>query len=423
MHDFVILGVYGMLMSGQVTFEADTVDRVKFEIPMHDKAAPFAKTAAKTLKQNLSPTPDESRVNLTLDRFAHNLERLARMDRLSTQEVSCFEAVSGVYKSLKRLFEYEKQAAKTLMDLRLPYVDEKAEREVLSKKSGRPRMNAGQCVGLSLEYWMDRRHVLPRIPKSKLKAAVDNNRMDVDSDGSGSPPEPESELNRIYSLSIECEASPATIYHPIRISDDWVSELVEKPAGDPENMFQGPSIDWLDPDPTYMHPTNPEDHDAMTLGADSASNIGTPPNIRFVAKLNPPLVVPLSVAVAIVQSLQHEIPQDAIKATTFVGLALRPGEIDPAAVGLAGESTQEIRSEKSVLVVRKDGQEEERRHANSLYVPKTEYARVLDELPFQHPRQLVEILPVSLPPLLPRSLFLSPFLPQKYSNTRYSQRN
>ncbi|KAF2493465.1 hypothetical protein BU16DRAFT_563624 [Lophium mytilinum] len=406
----VIKAIAGRSFILDVTFDADAVERVKFET-VYENAAPFSKTAAKTLRKNLSPTPELSRINLTLDRFAHNLERLARMDRLSSQEVSCFEAISGVYTSLKKLFDYEKQAAKTLINARSGNIDEKAEREVLSKKSGRPRMNAGECVGLSLEYWMDRRHVLPRLSKTKQKAAVDKNHMDVDSDGSDTPSEPETELNKIYSLSIECEPSPATIYQPIRVSDAWISEQVEKPSGDPENMFQGPSIDWLEPPSTYINAPGAEDHDAMNIGADATSNIGSLPNIRFVAKLNPPLVVPLSVAVAIVQSLGNEIPQDAIKATTFVGLALRPSEIDPAAVGLAGETTQEIRSEKSVLVVRKDGQEEERHHANSLYVPKTEYARVLDELPFQHPRQLVEILPTLRQYAFLTSLLQSSFPP------------
>ncbi|KAF2812451.1 uncharacterized protein BDZ99DRAFT_569126 [Mytilinidion resinicola] len=406
----VIKAIAGKSFILDVTFDADTVERVKFE-SVYENAAPFSKTAGKTLRKNLSPTPEISRINLTLDRFAHNLERLARMDRLSSQDVSCFEAVSGVYKSLKKLFDYEKQAAKTLINSRSGNIDEKAEREVLSKKSGRPRMNAGECVGLSLEYWMDRRHVLPRLLKTKQKAALDKNHMDVDSDGSDTPSEPESELNKIYSLSIECEPSPATIYQPIRVSDAWISEQVEKPAGDPENMFQGPSIDWLEPPSTYINPPGAEDHHTMNIGADGASNIGSLPNVRFVAKLNPPLVVPLSVAVAIVQSLGNEIPQEAIKATTFVGLALRPGEIDPAAVGLAGETTQEIRSEKNVLVVRKDGHEEEHHHANSLYVPKTEYARALDELPFQHPRQLVEILPTLRQYAFLTSLLQSSFPP------------
>ena len=380
------------------------------DIPSGKSVTAFSTSAAKMLQDDLTPPPGVASINLTLDRFAHNLERLARMDRLSTPEVNCFEAISGVYTSLRRLFEHEKKAALALFDAAASssptaVANEKAEREVLCKKSGRPRMNAGKCVGLALEYWMDRRHILPSPSKPAQKApgTPASTRMDIDSDASEglTDADADADVNRIYSLTIECESSPAGLYPSMRISDAWISPQVEKPASDPSSIFDGgPSIDWLEPPPTYIPSTGPEAHDpdddAMNLGADAAAGVGRLPNIRFIAKLSPPLVVPLSVAVNILPS----IPSESIRPTTFEGLALRPGEADPGAMGLVVE-TREIRSERSVLVVAgKDGRGEEaeveRRHANALFVTKTEYARVLDEVPFSHPRQLVEILPVSV---------------------------
>ena len=383
------------------------------DIPSGKSVTAFSTSAAKMLQDDLTPPPGVASISLTLDRFAHNLERLARMDRLSTPEVNCFEAISGVYTSLRRLFEHEKKVALALFNAAVSssspataaVANEKAEREVLCKKSGRPRMNAGKCVGLAVEYWMDRRHILPPPSKPAQKAAPGtpaSTRMDVDSDASEAlaDADADADTNRIYSLTIECESSPAGLYPSMRISDSWISPQIEKPASDPSSIFDGgPSIDWLEPPPTYIPSTAPEAHDpdddAMNLGADAAAGVGRLPNIRFIAKLSPPLVVPLSVAVNILPS----IPSESIRPTTFEGLALRPGEVDPGAMGLAGE-TREIRSERSVLVVAgKDGRGEEveveRRHANALFVTKTEYARVLDEVPFSHPRQLVEILPVS----------------------------
>lgn len=85
-------------------------------------------------------------------------------------------------------------------------------------------------------------------------------------------------------------------------------------------------------------------------------------------------------------------PQD-LRATTFVGLALRPEETDPGMSATAGSHTPELCSTTSALAVNKDGKEMQIKHANTLYVPKLEYARTLESLPFQHPRQLVALLP------------------------------
>lgn len=396
----------------EVTFRNDVVQNVTVGVAATDGTVDSNwSTAAKVFKQVLTPPPGVANVNLTLDHFAQNLDRIIRLDRLSTPDVSCFEAISGIYTSLRTLFEHEKKATMALFSTSTPNVNEKAEREVLCKRSGRPQMNAGKSIGLSLEYWMDRRFLHPNPPKSQQKAPStstdQSSHMDID-DTSDSHTDVESDTNNIYTLTVECEASPASLYHPIRVSDTWISPQVEKVAEDPSNIF-GPSIDWLDPPQTYIQSAGADDHDAMNLGGNN-SGVGRLPNIRFVAKLNPPLVVPLSVAVAIHQSLGNDIPNDAIRLTTFVDLALRPGEVDPAAVGLAGEATQEIRSERSVLVVGKNGQEQERRHTNSLYVPKTEYARVLDELPFHHPRQLVEIMPTLRQYAFLTSLLQSTFL-------------
>ncbi|ORY07675.1 mediator of RNA polymerase II transcription subunit 1-domain-containing protein [Clohesyomyces aquaticus] len=374
------------------------IDTVKLELASDRPEIGYGTSGSKILLQSLRPLPGMTRINLTLERFSHNLDKLLRMDKLSAPEnggVSCYQAVFGVYTSLKKLFEHEKKMALAVMDASTPYADQKAEREVLCKKSGRPRINAGSCIGLSLEYWMDRRHIIPPKPHLKSASTKGKDKMDIDSPPISDLEEGDPDINKIYSLTIECESSPSSMYSPIRISDSWISSAIEKPADSsdinslPNLLLNRPTLDWLEPAPTYLPSAVPEgSHDAMNL--DTAP--GRLPNIRFIAKFNPPLVVPLSVVVTIHQSLGLDVPQD-IRPTTFVGLALRPGEADPGLAGIAGEGTLEVQSEKRVLVPTTGGGEEERIHANSLYVPKTEYSRAIESLPFQHPRQLVDILP------------------------------
>lgn len=381
----------------QIPIRNGEIESIKLELASDRPEINYGPTGSKILLESVRPLPGMSKINLTLERFSHNLDKLLRMDKLSAPAnggVSCYQAVFGVYTSLKKLFDHEKKMALAMYDTNTPNANHKAEREVLCKKSGRPRINAGTCLGLSLEYWMDRRDLIPHKPQPQLTSIKGKDKMDIDSDPSKDYPEDhDPDLNKMYSLTIECESSPSSMYSPIRISDAWISDNVEKPpdatGADMNNLLNLPTINWLNPPPTYLPASAPgSDHDAMSL--DNAA--GRLPNIRFVAKFNPPLVVPLSVVVNIHQSLGLDVPSD-IRATTFVGLALRPSEPDPGLMGVTAETTQEIKAEKKVLVVKKDGTEEDRVHANSLHVQKTEYSRTIESLPFSHPRQLIEILP------------------------------
>ncbi|KAF4534723.1 uncharacterized protein LTHEOB_2698 [Lasiodiplodia theobromae] len=347
-----------------------------------------AASAAKVFKADLEPGPGEASINLSLDRFAKNLEKLARLDHLSIfkdakPEVSCFEAIAGVYNSLQKLFEHEKKAAMHLFDVSKPHAHEKATREVLCKKSGRPRMNANSAVGLSLEYWMEKRLVFQK-PDKKESGAEDTS-MDVDDEGD----QYDESANRIFSLTIECESSPAQLYPSMRVSDAWVSDAVEKPS-DPNDLFGSPVIDWLDPPPTYAGGSEAAQNDPMALDGNS---IGKLPNVRFVAKLNPPLVVPLSTAQNILTSVNVQMNQESLKwSTSLEALVLKPD--DESTSGLTTDITKEYHNIRNVFVVDKNGKEQDRRHEATLYVNKAEVACVLDEIPFDHPRQLVQILPV-----------------------------
>ncbi|RYO44928.1 hypothetical protein AA0113_g10660 [Alternaria arborescens] len=392
-------GTWSLLIGDEalcdVTFHNDEIASVNLQTGL-DESRPdlhFGTTGSEILVRSLKPLPGQSKLNVTLERFSESLEKLLTLDKLGSAQnggVSCYNAIAGVYTSLRKLFEHEKKAelAKRTPDER--FRTHKAEREVLCKKSGRPRLNGGSCLGLSLEYWMD-------------------GRMQIDPpvESAAYPEDVEKSHNKMYSLTIECEASPSTLYTPIRISDDWISDRIDKPTDTHDanatldNILMhasSSSLDWLDPKPTYLEPApeqtadNDHDHDAMNL--DSAA--GRLPNVRFVAKFNPPLVVPFAVHMQLYQLVGIEPRTDDFRPETFAGLALRPGEVDPGMSGTTvGDVTHEIRSSRTVLVRDGErGQEKDRRHDMSLFIPKLEYSRTLEALPFSHPKQLVEVLPV-----------------------------
>ncbi|KNG49769.1 hypothetical protein DDE82_006255 [Stemphylium lycopersici] len=397
-------GTWSLLIGDEalcdVTFKNNQIASVNLQTGLDDSRPDlnFGATGSEILVRSLKPLPGQGKLNVTLERFSESLEKLLTLDKLGSSQnggVSCYNAIAGVYTSLRKLFEHEKKAelARRAPDER--YRTHHAEREVMCKKSGRPRINGGSCLGLSLEYWMDARWVIPKTTPDMTEKG--KGRMDVDSQDSTSYPEDDYlSNNKMYSLTIECESSPSALYTPIRISNDWISDQVEKPTdGNDANhaldnmLMNTSSLDWLEPKPTYLEAPEQTD-DAMNL--DSAA--GRLPNVRFVAKFNPPLVVPLAVHIQLHQTVGIEPRNDDLRPTTFVGLALRPGEVDPGMSGATGESTHEIRSSHSVLSKDIDGNCVEKRHNMSLFVPKLEYSRTLETLPFSHPKQLVEILPV-----------------------------
>jgi hypothetical protein len=362
-----------------ITFKNDEIATVNLQTGLdgEQEDLQFGPTGSEILVRSLKPLPGQSKINVTLERFAANLDKLLTLDKLGAPQnggVSCYNAIAGVYTSLRKLFEHEKKMALALIDANASYRNHKAEREVLCKKSGRPRLNGGSCLGLSLEYWMDRRHLIaytpPQSTKGKEKTPLEPPSIDP-------YPEDHNTTNTLYSLTIECEASPSTLYDPIRISPSWISDAIEKPPSgdDMDLLLPQPTLDWLDPKPTY-------------LDASDSLDPGRLPNIRFVARFNPPLVVPYSVHMQLFQSVGMEPRIEDFRASTFVGLALRPGEMDPGLMG-AAEATHVVRSVTRDVV--REGQVQE--HAMGLFLPKIEYSRTLDSLPFSHPKQLVQILP------------------------------
>ena len=375
------------------------------------------------MQDDLKRPPAIPAVNFTLDKFAKNLERLAKLDRLSTEQLNCFEALSGLYSSLRRLFDHEKTIALKSMDTNRTYREQRAEREVLCHSSGRPNMHSHGAAGLSLDYWMERRHVFHQKPSRPGKHTLDG--VNKENEGNSTKIESaEIKENRIYSLSIECEQCSPELYPPIRISDAWISDPSGMDLEEPESSAaEQSSMEWLEPPPIYSQVNASAQADAMVI---DAASIGTLPNVRFIAKLDPPIAVPLQVAMQITHVLQANIAPESIQPTTMDGLILErhdsPDAADVSAAAALNGDIKTMRMEKRILVLNENGKEREVKHAYRLIIPKPEYGRLLEEIPFSHPRQLVQILPVriSFPlPLLRRLTWLNRFYGSMLSLRHY----
>ncbi|KAI9780895.1 MAG: hypothetical protein M1816_002641 [Peltula sp. TS41687] len=372
------LSIAGSGVLIDVDFRRDLVARVNLSFPTSSEAlSNVAERAARILQRDL--TVKGSATNASLVPFARHLDRLARLDKLSSlsaPQLNCYEAIWGIYISLRRIFDRESKVNGDMDEKR-------GEREVMCKHSGRPKMHEGRRLGMSLEYWMERRLV---------------GREETEDD------DEESESRTTWALIIECEASAAELYPPLRVSQDWVSDGVVKPKEEhpQDDLFdESPDdsssmIDWLEPPPTYLtyDTANPATN-AMGTTSQQAQ-----PNVRFVAILDPPVAVPLHAAYEIYNMVGVQIPQEPLPLPIYDELLLEKKVQSRTQTQTQG-GIQKAIINRDVLVPSAGGdddddEEEDRiqKHQYNIYVQKSYYGRLIEEIPFSHPRQLVEILPI-----------------------------
>ncbi|PNS19174.1 hypothetical protein CAC42_1910 [Sphaceloma murrayae] len=324
----------------EVTFSSE-----KDEVTAHQAGA------AKVLKDSLTPRDGVALINTRLDRFAENLERLGRLDKLSTPSINCVEAVTGIYVGLKKLYENEKEAAKSLFGDSADTT--KIEQDVIFRKSGRPGMHVNERIGLSLDYWQS-------------KGA-------------------DQEANGTHSLELTVEQNDPSTFPSIRISNDWISDRVVKPpeeSSDPTDLISDkPILDWLEP--SALLSTAPKDAESMAV-----DDTPKPPNVRFVARLHPAVVVPYATAGQILQScgLSSMPPTDSVHSyeTVLLNIPTTPRHSPSDTVTTCHQA----------VFVPKADIERDVQHRTDLYVPKPEYGFRLSEIPFSHPRQIIDILPL-----------------------------
>jgi hypothetical protein len=356
------------------------ITKVDVQFPEPSTALQETAASASTVFYDCLAVPaGRSSITNMLDRFAANLEKLAKIDKphgAAGDGFNGFEAIFGIHSSLRKLYNHERELARRLYE-GADDADEKAITEVTCKKSGRPRMNEDGKIGLDLDYWITRRHIQPstarhdELPSQNTQSASSSN-------------------NDVFTLSIQCEALlPGQMTQPARISDAWISDRIEKASEDAQGVSEH-SPDWLEPPPTYISPAMAGE---TTESAAIEQATGKLPNVRFVAKLRPPLLIPAEIAA------QSSITQDFSYHTlpSYVApLLLHQNPLD-ALINMNQLPPREIYSEKTTVSGNMASKSGPVRHANTLRVRTYDTSILLHDIPFEHPKQLIELLPVSVP--------------------------
>ncbi|KFY42242.1 hypothetical protein V494_02513 [Pseudogymnoascus sp. VKM F-4513 (FW-928)] len=357
--------IAGTGLSIDIEFTDNIVETVTLGFPESPESVTrHADQAGKILLDDLKPGKGETILTKRVDRFADNLDRMARLDKLSVMpQLNCHEAVAGIYDSLERLHKWEVTKL-TEEEAMSGKTQDQIVRAALLKKSGRPAMNAHGSVGLCLEYWQER-HATSK-----------------------------GEDYKTWSLLLECDQSSSMVYPPVRVSSEWISPSVAKTNPTADDLLLSASdvvLDWQDP-PNILLPSDPEQKDDSGMeGIEQSGQLPNQkfPDVRFVAKFSPPLTLPYSAAMQIYDSTGAHLEPDALVA--FDALVFPPQTAEPSEPDGAH---RRIRREQLVSVYNHAGEHEKQRHANTLTIPKMEYALTLKEVPFSHPRELVQMLPI-----------------------------
>ena len=377
-----------------VEFNMEDIKNVTLEFAgSRSEVGKRAAEGAVVLKRDLKGEEEGSYV--TLDAFVGNLERLAKMDKLSEGGVNCFDVLEGIRGALQTVFDFE--VGKTRAEKGPDAAKEAIDRKVLCHASGRPMMHTGGRVGLTLQYWMDRQLL--------LSATQEPEAMDIDTD-----PSPCVGKSSIYSAIVEAEATPSSIYPPIRMSNSWLGSPIEKPAPTESDPFLEltSSINWEEPPPTYISLDKSSDENTTSTDQQDPLQNTKTPNVRFIARFEPPLVVPLQTAADIYQSVGAPLAQDSIQPTTYESLLFADTTIPPH------HSEQRIAT-KRLTSYDATGEPTEHVHRYTLFSILPDYGRVINAIPFSHPRQLIAILPLLRQWALIGSLLRRSFVPDPLS--------
>lgn len=362
--------IAGSALALDVVFKDNIVETVSLSFPDSAEIVnKHAAEAAQILLDDLKLEPNQSPLTKSLDRFATNFDRLAALDKLSINPgLNLLEAVAGIYESLDRLHGWEMQ--KLRQDPSLAGRSEGyLQNLVLCTKSGRPAMNARHKVGLGIDYWKEKRLQPPGTPEMAAYVA---------------------RTEQIWTLQIGCAPLQDLSFGPVRISDKWISPEVEKiPL--PGEIESDPSIDWLEPESTFIPPP-----DQDKANSADAMNPGAPmlgprlPEVTFKATFDPPLPVSSYTWQQIAQ-LGCGLPAvntDQVKSYDMIMFPAPPNYIPNP-----GEARVITHTKNVEFTPRGKTEWSLKSHTNNLYIQKTVYGYTLTELTFSHPRQIVSMLP------------------------------
>ncbi|OTB09285.1 hypothetical protein M426DRAFT_316566 [Hypoxylon sp. CI-4A] len=365
-----ILIIAGQTMAVEVGIRDHIVHQASLayneSIPSLDK---HVDKASAILLKDLSLAPGQSPLTKRLTHFRANLERLAALDKLSVSPgLNCHEAVVGIWESLAKLHQWDVQKLRTSDPSLQNMTDERLRVFSLCLRHGCPLMHTRGRIGLSLDYWKERR---------KLASTT------VDTEDA-----------RTWGILIECAPASGMVYNPVRISDKWIADHIEKSNLTDEEMISsnGPILDWLEPPNTLLPPS---EETKTESGLENAVGLSGPksPEVVFMATFDPPLVVPHGPLMEINKILNS---QPAVTNITFDVLTF------PLADGTPYDPSEprEIAFTQTVPTFTKilDGQPQPepvlKAHRNTLFIYKPVYGQILTQIPFAHPKDLITMLPL-----------------------------
>lgn len=348
----------------------------------HGDAAPVTKhidAAGQILLKDLQLLPGQSPLTKTLERFAMNFERLAKLDKLSiVPGLDCQEALTSMYSSLERLhlWDLEQLRKDTAMAGKSDYLIASA---AMCTRHGNPVMHERGQVGLAVQYWKETRFITPPAEEDKTK---------------------------IWSMLLGCSAIDGVGLPPVRVSETWISKDIIKQDGITDSL--APMLDWQEPDNVSL-PQSDENKDAgmELLQADLSTT--RVPRVMFTVTFDPPVILPQNEWVRLYNFAAIEAPSQPTdfnrQPPTFDALFF---PITPGSRQDPSEARTIIRKRR-VPMINTHNEPLTRTHRNSLFIYKPIYSQEISEMPFAHPRQLVDMMP-----LLRQYAFLSTLLENSF---------
>ncbi len=365
--------IAGSALALDIVLSNNIVQKVSLSFPESSELVmKHVDKAGQVLLDDLKLQPRQSPLLRGLDRFAANLERLAVLDKLSVvPALNLHEAIAGIFESLDKLFRWDVQKLREDPAM-AGRSDDFLQRTALCTRHGCPVMHVRDRLGLSLEYWKETRLAVPSEARTKsLGEATENT----------------------WAILIGCAPMGGLVYQPVRVSEKWLSDEVEKLHPTDDELLSGtagPILDWLDPENTIL----PASEDSKPAGGadaiatDPALSGSKLPEAMFTATFDPPVTVPLAVYVQFCNliGLPHEAE---MKLETFDSLKIpvsTNGNHDPS-------EPRMVCCRDDVSFDGRDGDLPPEHARNTLFVYKPVWGRTLEQLPFSHPSQLVRMLP------------------------------
>ncbi|KAI1764455.1 mediator of RNA polymerase II transcription subunit 1-domain-containing protein [Hypoxylon sp. FL1150] len=324
-------------------------------IPSLDK---HVDKASAILLKDLSLAPGQSPLTKRLTHFRANLDRLTTLDKLSVSpDLNCHLAVAGIWESLEKLHRWDVQK---LREEHAPgeISEERLRVTALCLRHGCPLMHTRGRVGLSLDYWKERR--------KHASTTVDT------------------EDAKTWAILIGCAAANGMVYRSVRVSDKWIGPDIEKSSYTAEEMISstGPALDWLEPEDIDL----PHSEEARA----QTGLVTRPPDVRFMATFDPPVVVPHAVATEIFKNSGMNAPLENVTFDYLMFPATRASPYDPS-------EPREIRATQIVTKALQDQPQAEsvlKAHENTLFIYKPVYGHIISTVPFAHPKDLIVMLPL-----------------------------